>query len=371
MPESQIIEISRKKNKSLTVAETIAEKILNGELKSGACLETVRVLGKRFAVSISVIQAALRELEDRELIERKAYGAALVCDRSSPVRNVRKQVLLCLRSTGHVFENVAAAISGGLISRGMLPVSVDFTKVNGHVPEPKFKENIGKILDSGPKSIILSGDTYWRYPFLENHPNVRAVFLYVLDYAGPTPERAVLLDQETALHQTTAHLASLGYKKIMLCTFRPEPHAINLETAQRHQAIQIKSGYERALREYNIASYERTFYRDGGVNTRELIEILRSKDAPEAIVCDMDRTAMQVEMTALKIGMKVPGDLAVTGAFNTPWSELCPVPLTTVEYDWNELSEKAIALALEDEPEQKIYYLKPQLIVKNSTGKEP
>ena len=368
MTESKTISLSKKPTKSSLVAETIARNIQSGLLKPGSRLETVRALADKFSVSISVIQTALRELEDKKLIVRKANSVALIRNDPDPVQNINRQVMLCLQSSGHIFGDVAAAISNGLISRGFLPVAVDFKKMNDLEPEPKFKRNIRKILNSGLKSIILSGNNYWHYPFLEDHPNIRTVFLYVIDYAGPMPERAVLLDQETALFQTSAHLASRGYKKIMLCTFRPEPTAINLETIQRHHSMQIRSGYKRALREYNIASYDKTLYRDKEVNPRELIDILKSKDAPEAIVCDMDHTAMQVEMAALKIGMKIPDDLAITGAFNTPWSELSPVPLTTVDYDWNKLSETAIKLAIEDDPEQKICYMKPKLIIKESTG---
>jgi DNA-binding LacI/PurR family transcriptional regulator len=332
----------------------------------------VRTLADKFSVSISVIQAALRELEEKKLIERKANSVALICDNFTPAQNAKNQVMLCLPNSGHIFGEVSGLISNGLIGRGFLPMTVDFEQMNSLEPEQKFKKNIARIFDSGLKSVILSGFNYWHYPFLEDHPDVRAVFLYMIDYAGKMPERAVLYDVETSIYQTTAHLASRGYKKIMLCTFKTEPHAINTETMHRHQSTQVQSGYKRALREYNIASYDKTFYRNSNaileVDSQQLAEILKSKGAPDAIVCDMDHTAMQVEMIALKNGLKVPCDLAVTGAFNTPWSEFSPIPLTTTSYDCKELSKMAIKLSLEDEPEQKIYYLKPKLIIKESTG---
>ena len=368
MSEIETINLSKGHTKSSMVADTIAKNIRSGVLKPGSRIQTVRALADKFSVSISVIQVALRELEEKKLIERKANSVALIRDNSDTVQSAEKQIMLCLQNSGHIFSEVSTLISNGLISRGFLPVAMDFKKMDGLEPDRKFKKNIRAILDSGLKSIILSGHNYWHYPFLENHPDIRAVFLYVIDYAGPMPERAVLLDLETAIFQTTAHLALRGYKKIMLCTFKTEPHAINIETIHRHQSTQIRSGYKRALREYNIASYDKTIYRDKEVDTEELIKILNSKDAPDAIVCDMDHTAMQVEMAALKNGMKVPDDLAVTGAFNTPWSEFSPIPLTTVDYDWNKLAKMAIKLSLEDEPEQKIYYMKPKLIIKDSTG---
>jgi DNA-binding LacI/PurR family transcriptional regulator len=368
MTELGIMNLSKKHTKSSMVAEAITKNIQNGSLKPGTRLQTVRTLANKFSVSISVIQAALRELEERKLIERKANSIALIRDNSVPVQSAENRVMLFLQNSGHVFGEVSGLISNGLISRGFLPMTMDFDQMNSLEPDQKFKKNICKIFDSGLKSVILSGYNYWHYPFMEDHPDVRAVFLYMIDYAGPMPDRAVLLDQESAIYQTTAHMASRGYKKIMLCTFKPEAHAINIETMHRHQSTQIRSGYKRALREYNIASYDKTLYRDKEINSQKLIEILNSENAPDAIVCDMDHTAMQVEMIALKHGLKVPGDLAVTGSFNTPWSEFSPIPLTTTSYDWKKLSRLALELALKDEPEQKIYYLKPTLIIKESTG---
>jgi len=368
MAEAATINLSKTPTKSSIVTDAIARNIQTGVLKPGDRLQTVRVLADKFSVSISVIQASLKELEERKLIERKANSIALIRDNSDTVQNAEKQVMLCLQDSGHVFGEVSGLISNGLISHGFLPMTMDFKKMNDIEPDQKFKKNINSILNSGLKSIILSGSSYWHYPFMEDYPDVRAVFLYVIDYAGPMPERAVLLDQESAIYQTTAHLASRGYKKIMLCTFKTEVNAINIETIHRHQSTQIRSGYKRALREYNIAGYDKILYRVGEVNSQEVTEILKSKDAPDAIVCDMDNTAMQIEMIALKNGLKIPDDLAITGAFNTPWSDFSPIQLTTISYDWNKLSKLAIELATEDKIEQKIQYMKPTLIIKESTG---
>lgn len=368
MTQTAIMNLSKAPTKSVIVTETIARNIRNGVLKPGDRLNTVRTLADEFSVSISVIQSALRELEARELIERKANSIALICGTSNTIQNVEQQVMLCLQNSGHIFGEVSGIISNGLISRGFLPLTIDFKNMISREPSLKFEKNINTILTSGLKSIILSGHNYWHYPFMENYPDIRAVFLYEIDYAGPMPERAVLFDQESAIYQTTAHLAASGRKKIMLCTFKTEVNAVSVETMYRHQSTLIKSGYQRALREYDIGGYNKILYRNGEVNSQELTEILSGKDAPDAIVCDMDHTAMQVEMTAIKNGIKIPADLAVTGCFNTPWSDLCPSPLTTVTYDWNELSKLALELALEDEPEQKIHYMKPKLIIKKSTG---
>lgn len=365
--EAGMIDLTTAHTKSSMVTEVIAGNIHSGVLKPGDRLQTVRALANKFSVSISVVQAALRELEERKLIERKANSVALIRDSSRSALNAEKQIMLCMQSSGHVFGEVYGLISSGLIGRGFLPMTMDHNKMASDEPDPDFKRNISDIFRSGLKGVILSGLSYWHYPFLEEHPDVRAVFLYALDFAGSMPDRAVLFDQEAAIYQTTAHLASTGHKKIMLCTHRTEPHAVSIETINRHQSMQIKNGYERALREYNIVTYDRILNKDDS-GLKALPEILKGAVAPDAIVCDTDYTAMQVEMIALECGLKVPEDIAITGAFDTPWSNMSPVPLTTVTYDWNELARLVIELVVEDEPDQRIHYMKPTLIVKKSTG---
>ena len=155
----------------------------------------------------------------------------------------------------------------------------------------------------------------------------------------------------------------------MLCTFKPDPLSLSPETITRHHSTQLLNGYERALREYDIIAFRRIFYyTDTEINAKNFKELMTGKDAPDAIMCFLDYPAMQWVMEALKAGMKVPDDLMVTGMNNTPWTMLSPVPLTSIAFDWKDLALKATGLLLDDDPKTKVFYFKPQLIKRKSTG---
>src|SRR5690554_5400135 len=110
MPESGNISLKTPHTKSLMVPETIAENIRKAVLKPGDRIQTVRALSEHFSVSISVVQAALRGLEGRELIERKEKSVALVRNPKPANGDAKKQVMLCLQNAGHVFGEVSGMI---------------------------------------------------------------------------------------------------------------------------------------------------------------------------------------------------------------------------------------------------------------------
>jgi|GEM_PF-1743994 len=358
--------------KSRFVEEVIEQQISEGKLRHGERLQSVRGLSNQFEVSISVIQSVLNSLEEKGLIERKHGSGVYVRDhRSTPQRRrADDQILLSIHDQGHVYEELAGYLRNDLIERGLLPITIDhYQMLTMGEQTVNFSRHLKDILASGLKGVILDGNHYWRHQFMKDYPGVRTVFMHVLDYPGPMPERAVVVDLEQASYLATAHLAQRGRKKIMLCTFKPDPLSLSPETITRHHSTQLLNGYERALREYDLVAGRRIFYRSETVINAETFQLLmRGPEAPDAIVCDLDYQAMQWVTEALKFGLKVPDDLMVSGMNNTPWTSLCQVPLTSVSFNWKDLAAKAAELVVEDHPKTRIYYLKPQLVERESTG---
>ena len=357
-----------KHTKSFHIYHTIKKQITDGELKAGERIQPIRNLAERFSSSLSVVQSALRSLEKDNLIEAKPSSGIFVKS-VRPILSSRN-VFLCLPEEGHIYAELSQKIRNNLIERGFVPISVDYAKMIAMTPETSFRKNVSEILRSGLAGVIVHGNHYWRYPFLEEHPDLRSVFLCQVDYAGLDPERAVFLDHEKALYLTTSHLAAKGYRRIMLCTFKPDPRSISPETIARHHSTQIVSGYDRALRDADIASYRKLFYRGKTeISVTELKTLMESADRPDAIVCDQDSVAIQFINAALKLGLRVPVDLGIAGYFNTPWAELAPVKITSAGYDWDEFAAAAVKLTVEDNPERKIVYFNPKLIIRESTEK--
>ena len=76
---------------------------------------------------------------------------------------------------------------------------------------------------------------------------------------------------------------------------------------------------------------------------------------------------MRCVTAALRLGLKVPDDLAIAGCYDTPWAKLSPVKLTSVSFDWRKLAAVAAELAVEDSPPRKVVHIKPTLVIREST----
>jgi len=362
-----MMKLAEKHTKSAAIYNEIEKQISTGKLKAGERIQSVRKIANHFSSSISVVQTALRNLENGNFLEAKHGSGTFV--KAARFKSSSRNIFLSLPE-GHVFGELAFKIRNLLIERGFVPISVDYSQMVSMTPDSSFQKNVDEILGSGLKSVILFGNSYWRYPFIEKHPELNAVFLCNVDYSGKDPDRAVLLDYEKAFYLAASHLAASGRKKIMLCTFKPDPKSLSDQTVTRHHSTQIACGYDRALKEYDIASYRKIFYRSGvEINESLLKELLNSEERPDSIVCDQDHEAMLFVSTALRLGIKIPEDLAVTGCYNTPWSELSPVKITSVTFDWTRLAEESVRLALEENPSKTTVYIKPELIVRESSRK--
>jgi len=358
--------LAEKHTKSAVIYKAIEKQIAVGKLKAGERIQSIRNIARQFSSSLSVVQVALKNLENDSLIESKHGSGTFV--KAKKMGNLSRTVFLSIPEEGHIYGELTSTIRNKLIERGFIPVSVDYSQMISMTPDSSFQKNVDELLNSGLKSIILLGDSYWRYPFLEKHPELNAVFLCNVDYSGKDPARAVLLDYEESIYLTTSHLAETGRKKIMLCTFKPDPRSLSNETITRHHSTQITSGYSRALKEYGIASYRKIFYRRGIEIDEKLVQdILTAEDRPDAIACDLDYVAILFINAAAKLGIRVPEDLAVTGNGNTPWAELSLIKITSTVFDWKHLASESVKLALDDTPSQTTIYIKPKLIKRESS----
>jgi LacI family transcriptional regulator len=98
--------------------------------------------------------------------------------------------------------------------------------------------------------------------------------------------------------------------------------------------------------------------------------ILSLPERPTALFCASDRLAARAMQAAWNLGLRVPADLSVVGYNNDPWTQLLPVPLTTVAQPREALGERAARIALdrtatEDGPQR--VALRPELVVRATT----
>lgn len=104
-------------------------------------------------------------------------------------------------------------------------------------------------------------------------------------------------------------------------------------------------------------------------------QLLTLKPLPDAIFCANDTTALSIIMTLKNTGIRVPGDIAVVGFSNEPFSELVTPSITTIKQPGYEMGMKAAELLI-DEIKGKItpadyrtYVMPTELIIRESSSR--
>ncbi|WP_176013813.1 substrate-binding domain-containing protein [Victivallis sp. Marseille-Q1083] len=396
----------RRLTKSQSIVEAVTNAITKGELKNGERLQSIRRLAAQFETSPPVVQSALDILERNDLIIRKPRSGVVVKPHFPGGGSNSGKVLLCLPASCHIMQNMCRLLETKLkgkpvaseqelhrsISKilppigqlyqdifelvherlnlnGLLPVLASHDLIMKPMPNPALMNHLNAALEDDLQAAIVFGKDYIDNPILQNFPPLRSIFLFELDYPE-IPGNAVLLDFEQAFYMMTAHLAKLGRKRIMFSVSEPHRSPTQPGWNNQHHFLMIYGGYERALREYNLANYNVKFTGIYGsyITKKVLADIMSAPNPPDAIMCHMDFCALNFIKAAQELGIRVPEDLAITGFFNTAWSDYSPVKITTVGFDTEELVNAAVALARDLPAERRVIYLKPQLCIKDSCG---
>ena len=78
-------------------------------------------------------------------------------------------------------------------------------------------------------------------------------------------------------------------------------------------------------------------------NIVEIINILKSKELPEVLVCANDSNAFAVITALIQMGIKVPEDISVVGFDDTPLCEKSIPQITTVQVQKQLMGEVAVS----------------------------
>lgn len=142
-------------------------------------------------------------------------------------------------------------------------------------------------------------------------------------------------DGEKWIRNITGYLIKKGIKKIKYMTFA-------LETIEE---LNRERGFRKALEDYGLENRDAVVecgYVPQGI-FRSVSEAVQG-DRPQAIVCWNDVLAMKVINILREIGLKVPGDIAVTG-FDDIVEDMYFTPrLTTVKQPFAEKGKYAVQL---------------------------
>ncbi|PJI98501.1 LacI family transcriptional regulator [Acidovorax sp. 69] len=170
--------------------------------------------------------------------------------------------------------------------------------------------------------------------------------------------------QQDAGHSMTAHLLARGYKNVAFVAAQLDP-----------RTMQRAEGYRRCLREAGrydpkreLLSPQPSSMRLGG----ELLEeLLRTRPGVDAIFFCNDDLAQGGLLAAQRLGLQVPGQVAIAGFNDLAGSDQMPPPLTTVRTPRAAVGEASahmlLALMRGEVPEHNSVNLGFELTVREST----
>ena len=104
-------------------------------------------------------------------------------------------------------------------------------------------------------------------------------------------------------------------------------------------------GITSALEDYELPSREEFFIYEENFEDK-ITELISGKDAPTAIICQWDYTAIKLIKFLHEKNIKVPDDISVIGSGNTDISSLIIPALTTLEPNIEYACEVAVTLLL-------------------------
>lgn len=190
--------------------------------------------------------------------------------------------------------------------------------------------------------------------------------------AGDDPRDAdgcVRVNDRLAAHAITEHLIQLGHSRISFLW----------GDGYYESSVQRYAGYMDAMRDYGIEVdpglvLEGEFSFNSGF--RRARRLLALPTPPTAVFGSNDEIAAGVLAAARSVGFDVPGDLAIAGFEDSPFSQLTWPPLTTARQDTVEMGRRA-ALRLIERVRQTqsgkvaepiAEHFTPELVVRGSTA---
>ncbi|HYZ87604.1 MAG TPA: GntR family transcriptional regulator [Bryobacteraceae bacterium] len=327
------------------VIESLETAIANGKYKPGAKLPSESVLVKQFKTSRITIGRALRELQQKALIERRAGSGTYV--RSSQLSEPSWLFGLLIPDLGEteIFEPICEGMVG-------LTAAKPYALLRGNTMSgTTSKEEQARQLCEQYVARAASGVFFAPLELTpakdETNRQILAALetaripVVLLDRGVPEyPHRSaqdlVSVDNRRAGYLAAEHLLKLGCKRI---AFVAHPHSASTVEAR-------------------IAGYREALFIYRGAMDRALVAYLNPADSsavadlmgrakPDAFVCANDRTAGLLMHSLIGLGHSVPRQVRLVGIDDVRYASLLPVPLTTVRQPCREIGEVAMAAMIE------------------------
>ncbi|KAB8313734.1 LacI family DNA-binding transcriptional regulator [Erwinia endophytica] len=231
-------------------------------------------------------------------------------------------------------------------------------------PDTELKE-VNKLVEYGIDALMLVGNSH--HPRLWQRINQQAlpcIQTFTVDRHYPS----VGYDNEQAAGELAAHLLALGHKVFgVIVGTPPSNDRVSDRITGTRQAL---SAVGLTLDDANL--FSRAFTMNDA--RQAMFQLLDGPNPPTAVICGNDLLAFGAMRAASERYLRIPNDISITGFNDYEYAEHLEHPLTTMRVELDKIGARAaeyLLAALNGEAIQRQTLLKPELIVRGSTGSAP
>lgn len=181
------------------------------------------------------------------------------------------------------------------------------------------------------------------------------------DDSDPTMSQ-VVVDDFAGAYAATKYLLGLGHERVAMFVH---------ESVKPHCSVEERlNGYRTAMDEAKLMTRELIRVHEGDA----INALVRGDARPTAVICYSDLESTLLVHGLWQVGISIPGDVSLVGFNDVFATRYMTPPLTTVGFDAAKIGELGAQLVLKDaeataeEKQPTVLTIKPQLIVRGSTG---
>lgn len=338
--------VKDKQTKSQEISERLRQEILDGKFDVTRKLPSEHQLMRRFCVARETVRAAMKELLDKKLVERRPGYGTFLADLAG-TKAAQKFAMIVPDAYYPFYGRICKGVMDAAKIRG-------WTILTAALGSGSMRERALRAIEFSEVCIHekVSGVFFQPLQFVRDCERMNRGILKLFKSAGipvvlldsdivPPPNRSeydlVGVDNTGVGYTLAKHVIAAGAKRIMYFS-NPLPAPTSLKRG---------SGVGIAVAEAGLPWKKGSVFFADPTDTRAAARVFAGSNRPDAIIAVNDHIASQLLKTLKAIGKRVPEDVLLAGVNGDPVAEETTPPLTTVVQPCHEIGETAVSLMFE------------------------
>jgi len=310
------------------VADDLRMQIRGGKYVNAPALSTEFDIAREYQVSRQTVRQALSVLVQEGLIEKRQGSGSRILRREESGRGRYATVAVVMTYiSDYIFPSILREVERVLSEHGCTPLL--FSTRNQVDNERKILTDlltmpISGVLVEGSKTVLPNPNLDLYQKFIDG--GVPLVFIHAT-YSNLPYVLSVLDDNYNGGRMLVEYLREKGHT-----------HIAGIFKNDDLQGLQRYEGYTAALRDLGLPLDDRrVFWYNTGLKERLLNgapmdEVFRALEGCTAVVCYNDEIANRLVAELVRRGIKIPGEMAVVSFDNSRYSDLSPIPITSLSH---------------------------------------